>query len=338
MIKLIYLYTLLGLVTFALMGSGCSSKKEVTFASPKSLPSWYTNPPKTDNQILYEVGEGINKEDAINKALNFMASTLSVTIASEYTSHDSVRTGSVNSYQQDVDNTIKANVQATRISHYQIVESTEHSFRRYLVLIKSDKKQLFESMKKELNEKIALLKNQESSIKNKNVIEQLRFYKQADDDFASIVHSLNVMHVLNSDFDSSPYLEATNHYKNSYNDLRAKITFGFQSNGQGKNLIAPIKAGLSGKKLLVEERADHYHLVIAIDAKIEEAESMGFHLARSAISITTKNKAQTAIGSNKLNIVGQSTQGFAIAKENVAIQLQQLIDEQGIENILGLNF
>ncbi len=305
---------------------------------PKPLPSWYTNPPKSSERFLYEVAEGVDKQDAITKALNLMASTLSVTIASEYESRTTARSGSINSYQQDVENTVQADVKPIRISSYQLLESTEQSFRRHLVLIKSDRQQLFETLKKELDENIALLASQESNIQNKNVIEQLRFYREADSGFASITHTLNVMHVLNSHFDSAPYIQAADRYKSGYNDLRSKVTFGFKANRDALNLIEPIKAGLSAEQLLVQDKYDRYHLTVFIAAKIDRVQSMGFDLARTAISVTTQDHLGTTVGSNKLNITGQSTQGYDVAEENVAIKLKRLIDKEGIENILGLAF
>jgi hypothetical protein len=65
---------------------------------------------------------------------------------------------------------------------------------------------------------------------------------------------------------------------------------------------------------------------------------MGFDLARTAISVTTQDHLGTTIGSNKLNITGQSTQGYDVAEENVAIKLKRLIDKEGIETVLGLAF
>lgn len=330
--------TLLTLLTIALFFNGCGADKKPMVTAPETLPVWYTDPPQSNEHYLYETAEGHDKKEAIANALDLMVSTLSITISSEYTSHTTARSGAIESYQQDVDNTVQTNVKAIRISNYSVVESTEQGFRRHLVLIKSDKMQLFNSLKKELDEKITLLESQESNIYTKNVIEQLRFYKQANSNFVTIEQRLNVMNVLNKHFDSTPYLQATSHYKNSYNDLRAKITFGFNTNSDAANLVGPIKAGLSVRELLVLERNDPYHLTVFIIADINNVQSMGFDLARTAITLSTQDHSGTTVGSNKLNITGQSTQGYAIAKENVAIKLNRMIEKEGIESVLGLEF
>ncbi|MDA3945133.1 MAG: LPP20 family lipoprotein [Helicobacteraceae bacterium] len=329
---------LLTFLAITLFFNGCGADKEPIAAAPKSLPSWYTNPPQSNSQYLYEVAEGRDKKEAIANALDLMVSTLSTTIESEYTSHTTARSGSIESYQQDVDSTVRTEVKAIRISNYSVVESTRQGFRHHIVLIKSDKKLLFESLRRELDEKITLLRSQESTIKTKNVVEQLHFYRQANSDFVTIEQTLNVLYVLNRAFDSTPYLQATTHYKSSYDLLCSKISFDFKSNSDALNLIEPIKAGLSAKGLLIQTRNDDFHLRIVIQANVETAQSMGFDLARTAISLSTQDHTGTTIGSNKLNITGQSTQGYAIAKENVAIKLNRLIEKEGIESVLGLSF
>jgi hypothetical protein len=182
---------LLTFLAITLFFNGCGADKEPIAAAPKSLPSWYTNPPQSNSQYLYEVAEGRDKKEAIANALDLMVSTLSTTIESEYTSHTTARSGSIESYQQDVDSTVRTEVKAIRISNYSVVESTRQGFRHHIVLIKSDKKLLFESLRRELDEKITLLRSQESTIKTKNVVEQLHFYRQANSDFVTIEQTLN---------------------------------------------------------------------------------------------------------------------------------------------------
>jgi len=326
------------LLTFfiLLFVSGCGSDKKLQVAAPKPLPSWYTNPPISDSQYLYETAEGVDKKEAVANALDAMAATLSVEIASEYKSHKTVRDGAVSSYQHDVDNTVQTKVNAIRISNYKVIESKEQGFRRHLVLIKSDKKALFADLKKELDEKIILLQDKEHQIGNKNIVEQLRFYRETDSSFVTLESTLNVMNVLNRGFDSTPYLKTKSHYTTRYSALLNKVTVSLESNNHAEGLIAPVQAALSAKKIIVQNRQDSYHLTIEIDAKINYVHEMGFDLARSAITLTTKDSSNRTLGSNKLNIVGQSTQGDAVAKENVAIKLKRMIDKEGIAKVLGL--
>jgi len=326
------------LLTFftLLFFSACGGDKKLQVAAPKPLPSWYVNPPVSDDQYLYETAEGVDKKEAIVNALDLMVSTLSVQVTSEYRSRKTVRDGAISSYQHDVDNTIETKVNAIRISSYKVLESMVQGFRRHLVLIQSDKKQLFESLKKELDEKIVLLQEQAQQIGEKNVVEQLRFYREANSAFITLESTLNVMNVLNRGFDSAPYLKTKSHYSARYSDLLNKVTVSLESNPHADGLIAPLQAALSDKKIVIQKRQDRYHLTVHIKAEINYVHEMGFDLARSAITLTTKDHSGRTLGSNKLNIVGQSTQGNAVAKENVAIKLKRMIDKEGIAKVLGL--
>jgi len=326
------------LFIITLLFNACGADKEPLTTTPKPLPSWYTNPPQSDTNYLYEVAEGHDKKEAITNALEMMAATLSTTVSSNYKSITTISSGMSNNYQQDISHKVETSVKAIRISNYSVIESTQQSFRRYLVLIRSDKKLLFHSLKSELDETRLGLQQQEANLTNRNVLEQLQFFSDATKAYKALQQTLNVMHVLNTNFASKPYVKQAQHYTNSYNDLRAKVTFSFQSNRDAENLLPVLSTGLSDEGVLIQEREDVYHLDIILKATVEEVKSMGFDLARTAISIKVQDHTKTVLGSNKLNITGQSTQGYAVARENVAIKLKRLVDEQGIKTVLGVRF
>ena len=97
--------------------SGCGTQKSVD-VTPKTVASdWYTNPPVSTDTILYAVGEAQNKDEAIKNALNNMASTLSVSIASQFNSKELVQEGTKSSYQSTVSNAVQSEVKKRRISH-----------------------------------------------------------------------------------------------------------------------------------------------------------------------------------------------------------------------------
>ena len=330
--------SLLTLFIITLLFSGCSSNNEPLVSTPKPLPSWYTNPPQSDEAFLYEVAEGHDKKEAIANALALLAATLSVTVSSEHHSKTTTSTGRDKRYQQDITDKVKTEVKPIHISNYTVLESRQQSFRRYLVLIKSDKKVLFNSLKSALDETLLRLQAQESNIGNKNVLEQLAFYSDAKESYATLQQTLKVMHVLNADFDGTPYIEQAQHYTKRYNDLRANITFSFTSNKDAEQLLPVLTAGLNKEGMSIQNRDDAYHLSISVNSSVEEVKSMGFDLARAAITIQVQDQKKSILGSNKLNITGQSTQGYKVARENVAIKLQRLVDEQGIERLLGVKF
>ncbi|CAI6144117.1 MAG: hypothetical protein SPLUMA2_SPLUMAMAG2_00111 [uncultured Sulfurimonas sp.] len=100
---------------------------------------------------------------------------------------------------------------------------------------------------------------------------------------------------------------------------------------------SPLSKGLSAKRLKLKQAKGTSHFNIYVNTRIEEAKAYGFWLARSEISIKTKDYQGVIVGSNSLQIIGQSSQSFAIAKQNIAFKLSTLIQNEGIAKVLGLD-
>lgn len=315
--------------------SGCFSQKEVDPSPKKTLPSWYTNPPQTTSSTLYATGEGEDAKEAISNALSMMASTLSVSIASQFSSKKIVKEGVQNSIDSIVSNEVQSDVKKIRIGYYEVLNSQEYGFRKYIVLIKSDKRKLFESLKEELDRKFELI---DGRIKQNsyNAIERLNVYKAAKADIADAPNTLTVMNVLNDSFNSKEYIDKIKSVEDGYDREISNISFSIECDEESKNLESSIKEGLSLKKLKIKNGAGEKHFKIVVASNIQRASSYGFILARSAIEITVKDYKNSVIGSSKINITGQSTQGYEIAKESVAVKLAQMIKKDGIGKILGL--
>lgn len=316
---------------------GCGSQKSIDLTPKTEVPPWYANPPQTTSATLYAIGEGQNREEAIANGLSMMASTLSVSIASQFNSKELVKEGLINSYQSTVSNEIQSDVKKLRISHYELLKSQEFGFRKYAVLLKSDKQKLYESLKNELDQKLTLIDKQKESLHQYDVIKQLGIYKKSKSDIADVPYTLIVMNVLNGSFESKDYLDKIEAINSDYERLLSGITFSISSDAESKNLQAPISRGLSAEKLQIKNSSGSKHLNITIKSKIEKASSYGFTLARSAIEIAVKDNKGSVIGSNKLNITGQSTQGYEIAKESVAVKLNEKIKKEGIGKVIGLD-
>ncbi|WP_415397972.1 LPP20 family lipoprotein [Sulfurimonas sp. CS5] len=317
--------------------SGCSTQKRIV-AKKQELPSWFSNPQKSTSTMLYATGEGKNREEAIKDALNMMVSTLGVSIASEFDSKVVENSGDIDAYEQTTSSEIRSSVKKIKVSNYKLLQSKEFSFNRHLVLIESDKKKLFDSLKKELDQKFLIIERGENNLSN-NIIEKFRVCKDAKNLLVDTPNTLIIMNALQNSFDSVDYVEKLQGVNNDYEKILSSISFSIESNKDAKDLEPVISSGLSAKKLqiLTQKEELSTHLIIKINSKIKKANAYGFILARAAISIEVKDYKGTIIGSNKLNIDGQSTHGYSDAKENVAMKLHALVEKDGIEKVIGLS-
>lgn len=315
---------------------GCAHKEEVPLMQKKALPSWYTNPPLTTQTKLYALGEGESKEIAITNALSMMASTLSVSIESKFSSKKFVEEGTYNTHQQTTLSEIQSDVKKIRISNYEVVEAKELGFRKHIVLIASDKKRLFESLKSELEQKFALADAQIGSLHLHHALEQLDIYKKVLHELEDVPDTLVVMNVLQNSFNGESFIQKIQKLKNSHAALLVSISFEIDTDENSKNLQAPIREALGAKKVQIDNSSAKTHFKIIIRSDIQRASSYGFTLARSAIEISVKDSKNSIIAGNKLNITGQSTQGYEIAKQSVAVKFGEMIQKEGIGKILGL--
>lgn len=316
--------------------TACSSKKRVV-AVKKNLPSWYENPQQSTTASLYAVAQGENKSDAIANALNEIVSTLSISISSEFNVKSVVQEGTIESIQTTSMSDIQTKVEQIRINNYTVINSNDFSFERYLVEVKTDKNSLFHSLKQDLDQKIQIIEDNNQEAKNYHAIKELEIYKESVLFLKDFHSSLVVMHSLNENFNDSSYVKKSQNIHKHYNRLLSKISFSVNTNNDAKILKDSIQKGLSEKKYNISNKQDKKHFRIYVSSKTLKAKSYGFDLARSAISITVKDYEGNVIGSNKLNITGQSTQGYKIAKENVAIKLNTLIYKDSISKVIGLD-
>jgi len=329
-------FFILSLSIMLLFLSGCTSSKKMVVAQKKELPSWYENPPKSTTETLYALGYGEDKKSATTNALSNMLSKLSVAVSSKFSAKTIAREGSITSTQSVYTDEQHSEVKKTRISNYEIVQSSDLGFKKYAVLVKSDKKKLFESMFQEIQQEFQIIKNQQLIVKKQNPLKQIAFYKKTYGSLATLPYRLTLISELNKSFDGRVYIEKRGEVYKIYQDLLSNITFSLHSNKNAMNLKAVIVKGISSKQFHISHSKGKKHFRVYVNSSIEKADSYGFTLARSAINIKVKDYRGRVVGSNKLNITGQSTQGYAIAKENVAIKLNKLIEEEGISRVLGL--
>ena len=325
---------LIGLFSFF----GCALKNDREIKITRKYPDWYLNPLKTTSKTLYATGEGENKQDALSDALNTMASTLSVSVASDFESKKVVKEGEQNTISSRVVSEIKSSVKKIRISGYEILNEEEAGFERYIVLIKADKIKIFDSLKNEIDQRFSLTDKQTSTLNNLNALQRVDFYKKAKANISDIPNMLSVMHVLNGSFKDSKYLDKINEIYIAYDKAIHALSFSVEAKGESKDLRSVLLGALITENFMIRDSNDKDHFTITLSMKTNKAYSYGFFLARSVIDITVKDFNGAVAGSHKLIITGQSTQGYEIAKQNVAYKFAQEIKKDKVSKIIGLNF
>lgn len=326
---------LITLVT--LLFTACGSTKRVVVVTEKENPSWYKNPPVSNEKELYALAEGTNKKEAIANALGLMVSTLGVSISSNFSSKTTQKDGKHSSLESRSVSEVKSSVEMIKISHYDVVHSESLGFKRYSVLVHSNKKKLFLSMKHELDQIFSIINTKREAMKHSNGLKELALYKKSVQDIQSIPNRLLVMNSLDKNFTGEEYLLKMKIIETTYEKLASNISFRIEAEQNVQNLIAPISKGLSDKGFGVKNHGSKVNFKVSINATLTKASSYGFSIIRAQVNLVTKGKNSKSIGSNSIHLVGQSTQSFEVAKQNLTLKLDALIAKVGISKVLGLD-
>lgn len=331
--KILFLGVYLFLAFFL---NNCGTAKRVEVAQ-KEMPSWYLNPPQSTPSTLYALGEGKSKKEAVDSALSLLASTLSVSISSSFHAKTVVKEGSINSSDATYINQTQSDVKKIRITNYALLKAQELGFKRYAVLIKADKKILFDGLKNDIDQRLSMIFEEEKSLQNENALKQYAFYKRSLKAAADIPYTLSVMKVLNNTFDSSAYLKKLAKLQQSYTTTKQKITFALMTQQNTKIFRNAIAKGITNEGFEIAAKDDRYHFRVFISAKINRASAYGFDIARSEISLVTKDYKNRVVATNVVHIDGQSSQGYEVALQSIVKKLNLIVDKEGIEQLLKLN-
>ncbi|WP_345980409.1 LPP20 family lipoprotein [Sulfurimonas sp. HSL3-2] len=310
--------------------TGCYSDLPIE-VEQKPVSSWISNPPKSDSSTLYALGEGKDQYEALANGLSQMVSTLSVSVKSQYDATTKVKNvNGVELYTNDVEQKVSSSVKELRVPSYEIINYEQVGFNSYAVLIRSDKKLFFQSIKNEVDNTIKLLKDDEKSYKSSNILKRLAFYKQTSASVDDLVYRSIVLKVLNPEFDESYIINEASRFKTAYISLKSKISFSITADKDSQNLVPVVKEVLTAKGFKITKQNSGHHLHVGIRSNIVYTTAYGFDLARSAVDISIKDSSNQTVLAKKIDITGQSTQGYEVAKQNIASKLKKYIIDSEI--------
>lgn len=329
------IYTVL--VILALLLSACGSSnpqpEDQLLESKSDLPAWYVDPPASTADILYGVGEGVNKDDAVAHALSDIVARLNVSIASSFSAKKVVREGKTNSVDAVYVDRVSSVVHTININNYDIISYKKLGFKRYAALVKIDKKEFARALEKEIQRSLHI--NMPASSAGIDALRALKAYKKKLQALSDLENKLAVLSVLENNVHEQYYLQKYADLQKAYEKLRRSITFWIIA--KPSSLAEPIKKGLTKEKFRIQKKYDAKHFDIYLRAEITKSVSYGFIIARANVTITTKDSKKNILATNSFLLVGRSSQSFAVAKQDLVRSLNKKVQEEGIFNILGLD-
>lgn len=314
---------LLLVVPFLILGCGTAPQlKQQT-----SLPNWYIQAPQ-NSSYLYGSGEGDSIQEAKNNALNQIASSLSVSISSNFQKDEGYSSGSNgSSFFKNVKNNVNAEVKKIDFSDVEIVHNKLISG-KYYILVRINKEKLFNSTK----EKFLILDNkikEQLNLNSNNPYEILRNINKAIPSINQALAKANVLYALNSNFNLKAYSKKYSSYLTKKEQLLNKITISVSNpNNQFSQKLIEL---LNEKNYKIKTNSV---VDIKISTKPRFTETYGMKIARVSVNlkVIANNKIVYSANMEVKGISNANSQ--ALAKASNAFK--QKLSEIGIEKILGI--
>lgn len=310
-------------VPFLIIGCGSAPKN----VEQTSIPNWYIQAPQSTT-YLYGAGEGYSIDEAKNSALNQIASSLSVTISSNFKKSEGYSSGSAgNSFFKNVKNDVNAEVKKIDFSNVEIVNNKLIEG-KYYILVKINKQKLFNTTK----EKFQILDNQineQLNLSTTNEYETLRNINKTIPNINQALAKANVLYALNGSFDLKGYSDKYSSYLTKKEELLNKITVSVSNpNNQFSQKLIEL---LNEKNYKIKSDSV---VNIEVSTKPRFSETYGMQVSRVTVNlkVTANNKT---IYSENIEVKGISnTREQALAK--ASINFKKKVLEIGVEKILGI--
>jgi hypothetical protein len=304
--------------------TGCFSSKPKPFIYPK----WFTQL-RSDTPISYYASaEGASKKEAISTALNGIASKISVSIESSYSSHTQ---SAGDQYSKSSEKRINNKVKKIELTSYRVIKFKVIDG-KYLVLLSLDRSENANIKVDKVNVAIQNANRTLNTPYTNNVLKLKALNLLLKDIEQNIIPMCFIVKSLDNSIEVDSKITKLLEIKSKIKIFKNNLSFGFLNNKYPlyKNVISEL---LSEEKLSLLYDAT---LIISISAKEEQVKVMNNYVHKAKITIFILENNQ--IVTQKLIIVGaKSTTSFAQAKEfSIKDFRQKLKDDHTLNKLIGL--
>jgi len=311
---------------FILIYSGCYSSK-----AKNVYPQWF-NSVKQDSPIFYyNVDEGDSKQDAITRALNGIASRVSVSVQSTFKSST---TSSDGVYSHTVNQNIQNKVKKIEFSSYKILKSKVLPNNKVIVSISVNRVDNAQIMLDKVNMNIKQYKKVLNA--SSNLATKIKQY-------SSILHDIDskmlpqcfISKSLYSTDDVDVAIKQLNDIKVQVQKFLNNITFKIVSNGNISGYKEVIVEKLSSKHMtLVQDQASD--LIISIKVQETQLKSLGKYIIKSKIKLTVSAN-NDVVGEKELITGGSSQANYNQAREFAIQNFKKKLEQENIlKTLIGI--
>ena len=317
-----------GVILFSLLLiTGCMEPKPQQTTTV--YPAWFSQTLQDSSQFYYATAQGSNKTDAINNALNFIASKISVSVGSDFQSTTTVsQTDYTKSSQLNVNN----HVEKIHFNNYTIIQEKQVT-NHYFVAIKVNRIALAQSLKSKILKHLSTIQST-LNMQYKNSVAKLRHYKKVEENFSSIDRQITLLASVNPQADTQKYILQRNSFYNRIHKFFQTISFTLQ--GADNKYKQKIYAFITQKGYKVTK----YRATIRLHIRVKKQKiiSLGYKILKGVITIQVfDSKKRSILGEKRIIVAGKSISSFAQADEFMLHNFTQKIQNQKLlRSLLGI--
>ena len=318
-------------ILISLFISSCQTSPPENLIAPPQLPSWYQNPPADTQQDLYAVGIGENPAMAVQNALVYLATKLSVSVSSTTTINKTLYRGVYQFNETQLDKSTTMEINQIKINQFSQLKMEQIGYEQFITLIKSNKQKLASDYKKRLDKQITnyqqdqkIYNQQAGYLKYLQVLQHFKGLKKFDN-MLSIYQSLAPKSVIYK------YLQHLKEVSQNFKQQASKVIFKIKYNQ--KHTITQLANYLTkaGFKVTTKNIATN---TIKLTSSTKSTNAEGFYIMRSQLNVTFYEKNKLISG----NIVSLKGQGLNQNQASVNQQrkLQYFLNKKGLNMFLGI--
>jgi hypothetical protein len=298
------------------------------------LPDFCKHPPADNDLFWFAVGEGPKKNDAINDALNQIASKISIHVNSNYKSR-STETNKHYRYHQEFE--IEVHIDTVHFHGYEIVKKNE-SIHTCYVLVKVDKEKYFKAQENKFLQHHESIKQLFHQLKNMHVLAAMKCQKHWHQELIEADKLANILDVF--DHPMALQLVKTQHYayRDQINNLFSSVKMLIKHSPDTRYIASHIKSLLTEKNIpIVHSKKNDLGLVILdISDHTKKEQIDNDYFVKLSINIRLQTALNTTLAEKNYSISGNSLISFDTALQNASKRLKNQATHTGILNFLGI--
>ena len=302
-------------------------------AGTPSYPDWFSKTPRDTEQYIYGARDGATKEEAINNALNAIASKIRVSVESTISSRTTITVNNnEEEYSKDSTKMMKNHVEKIEFSNYKVKKEEKISDKKYAVLVQVDKALNAKLLLNKIDTDIAKY-NQLLTMEHKNPIATVKTYNKA----IKKIKNRNMVDcgTVKNFMPNSKVQDKINQLlsiEKKMAKFQGNIVFSIKSNN-------PLYQNILTKEITQKgfrTSGGNSNINISMNVKETKLTVLGNKILKSIIQLSVKSKG-TVIGQSRISVGAKSRTGYDQARDFALKNFETRLREKNIiENLLGI--